>query len=439
MTRTKLALYLLAPCLLVIAPIAVTAQTPTATGNWLVSANYFGTPMYVRLNLQQNGDKLTGTYRGFKLEGTIHGDAFHLSATDEQGNTDELTGTITNGTLQATDTETDADNKANPVTLKITATLAPALTHPTPQRHEFTPTVFYRQFSAFNKPVLTINPGDTIHTTTVDAGGNDLNGVKRSLGGNPETGPFYITGAMPGDVLVVHINKLTLNRDWAGSDDGLDERAMDSDLAVKMKDVGKGIRWHLDRTAGTATPDKPAEHLKHYTIPLRPMLGCIAAAPGIAQAAPGTGDSGGYGGNMDFNEVTEGATVYLRVSNPGALLYFGDGHAAQGDGELNGNALETSMDVDLTVDIIPNKRIGGPRIENPTSIIAMGLAGSLDDAFKAATSDMATWLAEDYKLTPSEIAQVLGTAAEYHVSEVADRNAGVILKINKARLATLTK
>jgi amidase len=206
-----------------------------------------------------------------------------------------------------------------------------------------------------------------------------------------------------------------------------------------MKDAGKEIRWRLDRAAGTATPEKPAEHLKHYTIPLRPMLGCISAAPGISQAAPGTGDSGSYGGNMDFNEITEGATVYLRVSNPGALLYFGDGHAAQGDGELNGNALETSMDVELTVDVIPNKRIGDPRVETATDIITMGLDGSLDDAFKEATSDMARWLEEDYKLTPSEVAQVLGTAAEYHVSEAADRNAGMVVKISKARLATLTK
>jgi amidase len=434
MTRIKLSL-----CLLALTPLVASAQTPSLTGNWLVSADYFGTPLYFRLNLQQTGDKLTGTYRGYKLEGTRTGDTFHLSGKDEQGNPDDLTGTIANGTLNITDTETDADDKAHPDTLKVTATLPPPLAHPTPQRHEFTPTVFYRQVSPLNKPVLTINPGDTIHTTTVDAGGTDFNGVKRSLGGNPQTGPFYITGAMPGDVLVVHINKLTLNRDWAVSDDGLDERAMNSDLAVKMKDVGKGIRWRLDRTAGAATPEKPSEHLKNYTIPLKPMLGCISAAPGPAQAAPGTGDSGGYGGNMDFNGVTEGATIYLRVSNPGALLYFGDGHAAQGDGELNGNALETSMDVELTVDIIPNKRIGGPRIENATEIIAMGLDGSIDDAFKGATSDMASWLEEDYKLTPSEVAQVLGTAAEYHVSEVADRNAGVVLKISKARLATLTK
>jgi amidase len=435
MTRTKLAL-----CLFALAPFAAAhAQTPSLAGRWLVSVNYFGTLVYYRLTIEQTGNKLTANYRGYKFAGTLNGTAFHLSAKDEQNNTDEITGTIANDAIEATDTEADADNKAHPLTVKFTATPAPALEHPTPQRHEFTPTIFYRQISALNKPVLTINPGDTIHTTTVDAGGKDFDGINRSLGGNPETGPFFITGAMPGDVLVVHIKKLTLNRDWAGSDDGLDERAMNSDLAVKMKGVGKGIRWHLDRAAGTATPENPTEHLKHYTIPLKPMLGCISAAPGNAQAPPGSGDSGGYGGNMDFNEVREGATVYLRVSNPGALLYFGDGHAAQGDGELNGNALETSMDVELTVDIIPNKRIGGPRIENASDIITMGLDGGLDDAFKDATSDMASWLAEDYKLTPSEIAQVLGTAAEYHVSEVADRNAGVVLKMSKGRLATLTK
>src|SRR5437868_8935959 len=116
MTRTKLAL-----CLIALTPVAALAQTTSATGTWLVSANYFGTPIYVRLSLQQTGDKLTGTYRGFKLEGTIHGDTFHLSATDEQGNTDELNGTVADGNLQGTDTETYADNKANPVTWKITA------------------------------------------------------------------------------------------------------------------------------------------------------------------------------------------------------------------------------------------------------------------------------------------------------------------------------
>jgi acetamidase/formamidase len=133
----------------------------------------------------------------------------------------------------------------------------------------------------------------------------------------------------------------------------------------------------------------------------------------------------------------EGATVYLPVNVPGALLYVGDGHAAQGDGELTGNALETSMDVELTVDVIPGKRVPGPRVESPTHFMAMGLGGSIDDAFRDATSNMAAWLTDDYKLTPSEVAQVLGTAAEFKVSEAADRNAGVVLKINKERLQPL--
>jgi amidase len=144
-----------------------------------------------------------------------------------------------------------------------------------------------------------------------------------------------------------------------------------------------------------------------------------------------------WGGNMDFNEITEGATVYLPVSVPGALLYVGDGHAAQGDGELNGNALETSMDVEFTTDVVPGKRVPGPRVESATHLMAMGLGGSIDDAFRDATSNMAQWLADQYKLTPSEVAQVLGTSAEYKVSEVADRNAGIVLKIDKERLQAL--
>jgi acetamidase/formamidase len=141
---------------------------------------------------------------------------------------------------------------------------------------------------------------------------------------------------------------------------------------------------------------------------------------------------------MDFNEIVEGATVYLPVNVPGALLYVGDGHAAQGDGELNGNALETSMDVEFSVDVIPGKGLPGPRVESADYIIAMGLSGSLDAAFREATTNMASWLEDRYKLTPSEIAQVLGTASEYKVSEVADRNVGMVLKLRKERLQSLT-
>jgi acetamidase/formamidase len=407
------------------------------SGRWIVNVDFYGTPIYFQLELKEEAGKLTGKFGGDKLDGTVRGDSIHFVAKDEQGGTEECTATVKEGAMAGTIVFTDAGDPAHPETRAYTASLAPQRRAGPAQRHEFTPTTFYRQFSGANKPVLSIAPGDTVHTTTVDAGGTDEKGVTRVLGGNPETGPFYIETAVPGDTLVVHLTRLRLNRDWAISDDAIVPRGLDSDLAVKMKDGGKSVRWHLDIARGVATVEKPSEHLAHYSVPLRPMLGCIGTAPPPAAAAPGTGDSGGYGGNMDFNEVIEGATVYLPVRTPGALLYVGDGHAAQGDGELNGNALETSMDVEFSVDVIPGKRVPGPRVESATHLMAVGLDGSIDDAFRDATANMAAWLEEKYGLTPSEVAEVLGTSAEYKVSEVADRNAGVVLKINKERLQGL--
>ena len=410
------------------------------SGNWMMSADLFGNTLYLRMELKQDGDKLSGTYTGDKLTmGTVKDGAIHLLATSDDGTTSDVNATVKDGVITGSTVETDPKDKDHPTKYTFTATRVMTVQHGAPQRHEFTPTVFYRQFSPSNKPVLRIAPGDTVHTTTVDAGGTDEKGVKRVLGGNPQTGPFYIEGAEPGDTLVVHILKLRLNRDYAVSDDAVDESAKNSELAVMMKDGGKTVRWHIDAAKGVAYPEGAGPDLANYTVPLKPMLGCIATAVGPAQAPPPTGDSGGWGGNMDFNEIGEGATVYLPVANPGALLYLGDAHAEQGDGELNGNALETSMDVEFSVDVIPGTHLFGRRIETPTHIITMGLSASLDDALKGATDGMAKWLNEEYKLTPSETAQVLGTAAEYKVSEVADRNSGVVLKIDKQRLMGLVK
>jgi amidase len=422
--------------LVILSVSSLKAQT-SLTGHWTVAADYFGSRLYFPMDLNQQGDKLTGKTQNGTLEGATDGQSFHFLITDSYGGVEQVKGAVQNGTLHGEVTENDPNSPVHPATYTFTATLRPARPSVPPQRHDFNPTVFYRQFSPFNPPVLTVNPGDTVHTTTVDAGGNDHDSVRRVLGGNPQTGPFYPPTPTPGKTPAIPIVRLRLNRDWALSDDDLVQRSTDSGLAIKLKDGGKMIIWHLDFDHGTASPAKPSAHLAHYTVPLRPMLGCIATAPGPALAPPGTGDSGSYGGNMDFNQITEGATVYLPVSNPGALLYLGDGHAAQGDGELNGNALETSMDVEFTVDVIPNKRSPAPRVETSTAIMAMGL-GSTEDALRQATSNMAQWLADDYQLTPSEIAQVLGTAARYYVSEVADRNAGMVLSLDKARVQTLS-
>ncbi|HEX4960216.1 MAG TPA: acetamidase/formamidase family protein [Thermoanaerobaculia bacterium] len=427
---------LLTSCLLACLPIRAARSAEAA--DWLITTDLYGIPLHQRLVLTIADGKLTGELGGDKLEGTLSGKAIHFIAKGDSGDSAEYTGTLDGDTISGQAVLVDGGDKSR-TPGAFTAHRLPERPPGPPRRHEFTPTTYYRQFSAATQPVLTVWPGDTIHTTTVDAGGTDAGGVTRVFGGNPQTGPFYVETALPGDVLAVHIDHLRLNRDYAISTDGIVGRAMSPQVAMKMKDAGKTVRWHLDRERGVATPENPTDHLKQYTVPLLPMLGCVGVAPGFAAAPSPTGDSGRFGGNMDFSEVAEGATVYLPVMQPGALLYVGDAHAAQGDGELTGDALETSMDVEITIDVLPHKSIQSPRVESPTHIMAVGLAGSLDDALRTATASLSQWLEQDYKLTPSEIAQVLGTAVEYSVNEIADRNVGIVAKVKKERLATLVK
>jgi amidase len=407
--------------------------------DWVATTDIFGHALRQRLTLEVAGEKVTGQLGNDKLEGTLKGNALRFLAKDKDGSTVDVTATVTAAAITGTAVHTDTDDPKESLKFAFSARTVPARRSGPPKRYEFVPTTYYRTFSSETKPVLTIWPGDTVHTKTVDAGGADERGVTQVLGGNPQTGPFYVETALPGDILVVRLIKVRLNRDFAISDDAIVPRALGPQMAVKMKDGGKTIRWRLDRERGLATPASPSERLKGYTVPVRPMLGCVGTAPGFAGAAPSTRDNGGYGGNMDFNGAVEGATVYLPVSQPGALLYVGDGHAVQGDGELNGNALETSMEVEFSVEVIPQKSIIGPRIESPTHVMALGFGGSIEDALRIAIAGLAEWLEQDYQLDPSELAQVMGTAVEIKIHEVADRNAGVMAAIDKARLSPLRR
>jgi acetamidase/formamidase len=186
----------------------------------------------------------------------------------------------------------------------------------TPKVYDFEPKEFHRVFSDAIPPVLRIFPGDTVRTWTVDAGGVDGKGVHRSQGGNPETGPFYVEGALPGDTLVVKLNRVRLNRDTASSGDRIVGAALNPAYVQRTKYNDKfNSDWALDREHGIARLAKPSEHLKNYTVRLQPMLGCIAVAPPDHQAVH-TGFLGSYGGNMDYNQMREGTTLYLPVSAP---------------------------------------------------------------------------------------------------------------------------
>jgi acetamidase/formamidase len=140
---------------------------------------------------------------------------------------------------------------------------------------------------------------------------------------------------------------------------------------------------------------------------------------------------------MDYNQIREGTTIYLPVYALGALLFVGDGHAAEGDGELTGDALETSMDVEFTVNLIKGEMRGNPRAENDEFLMALGIANSLPEAVQAATSDLANWLQHDYKLDANEAAMVLGTAMQYNIAEVVDPLVHVVAKVRKDALANL--
>ena len=141
---------------------------------------------------------------------------------------------------------------------------------------------------------------------------------------------------------------------------------------------------------------------------------------------------------MDSNQVVQGATLYLPVYQPGALLFLGDGHALQGDGETTQWALETSLDVEFSVDVLPDRVISSPRIETESTITVIGQASSLDEAVRTATGSMVQWLEQDYGMSLREASLILGTAAQFRVVTLAGRNAGMALSLDKTLLGNLS-
>jgi len=310
------------------------------------------------------------------------------------------------------------------------------------KRVNFTPTNYYSFFSADTKPVLNILPGDTIYTSSVDCDGFDKKGIKRSIGKaeNPLTGPFFVEGAEAGDVIQVTFTDMKFSRNTALCLPYFHERSMPSIVTDRVKNNLKPIVWNLDIKKNKAKLQIPTEHLKNFEVAISPFLGCVGLAAPNGQEV-GTGDSGPFGGNMDFNRVAKNASVYLPVFNKGGLLYLGDGHAIQGDGEINWMALETSLDYAFTVKLIKSatKQIAYPRVEDATYIMSVGMNGTLDNSLKIATKGILDWLQEDYNLTLEEATQVMGSSLEYKIAEIVDPQVEVVAMIKKTVLKNISK
>jgi acetamidase/formamidase len=419
-------------------PLSVHAGE-SSSESWLLKTDMWGNTAYQTLTLSQDGNAVSGTFDGDKLAGTRHGNLLDFTVTDSSNATYHLKATVDGAGMVGVADDPDTNAPGKRVTHAFAGHRLPERRSSSPKVYTFTPKDYANEFSASRTPVLTVWPGDSIHTRTIDSGGVDEKGNTVALFGNPQVGPFYVMSAEPGDTLAVHIKRLRLNRDYADSLDSIVGPALGQSLAGKAQELGKPVRWKLDITQGVATPMNPSSALAHYSVPVRPMLGGMAVAPGFGSTAMSTGDTGRSGGNMDFNQVVEGNTVYLPVYQPGALLYFGDAHALQGDGETSQYALETSMDVEISVDVIHGKTVQIPRVESPTQIMVLGQAGSIDEATRAATTGLIKWLAQDYGLTLSESAQVLGSAVHYSVANLAGRSVGVAASLDKALLSQLAK
>jgi acetamidase/formamidase len=407
------------------------AHAAGIAGQWNFHLIRFGEQFgAARVELKGDGAKVTGTLNELKLEGTLEGDRLRITLIRPNGSEwgklegklegDRMAGSVKQGDDEFTWQATRATDGSS-----------------APRTHTFEPTVFHRAFSGAITPALHINPGDTIKTSTVDAGGTDAKGVRRSMGGNPETGPFYVEGAMPGDTLAIKFHRIRLNRDSAGSGDRIVPSAVTPGYFRNAKFNDKfDSEWKLDREAGVAMLAKPTDRLKNFRVKMQPMLGCVGVAPPQNQSFR-SGWLGPWGGNMDYNGLREGVTVYLPVFQEGAILFVGDGHALEGDGELNGDALETSMDVEFTVDLIRGQATQAPRFENDEYLMASGIGGSLQDALQQATTELARWLERDYKLSPNESNVVLGTSIRYDIAEVVDPQVHIVAKVSKTVLAAL--
>jgi amidase len=305
---------------------------------------------------------------------------------------------------------------------------------------------YYRTFSHTNPVFQRIKPGEVVVTKTLDSGGQNERNEQVSPGSNPLTGPFYIEGAEAGDALMVKLRKVRLNRNWGYSAYRLGLFSLTADYVetiypnhYKPDIVRKGrdslVPWDIDVARGTVRLREPVSSRVRLEFPVRPMLGCIGvAAPG--DFAPTSAPSGNYGGNLDYNEIGEGATVILPVFHPGGLLFLGDGHALMADGEPTGTGVETSMDVEFSVEVRRSAQVTGPRVETDDYLISLGaqpeFASSLDRALQMATTDMVRWLVNDYKLETWTAHQLIGAVGKYDVVTVAGSMA---LKIPKKYLA----
>lgn len=445
MSRINAWLAMLSLAALAVTPQAGPSQQPRGSaagppsGFWIIALPNGQDTIWNRFTLLFGGDSIVGANRaGDQIRGIVRDDSVRFSLVrSDNGGRVVFAGVLRGDTIRGTRVETPQGSVVPRVTRAFLAT--PDAPMRAARRIAFEPQGFHRVFTGAVPPALRIIPGDTVRTWTVDNRGRDSTGTALTPGGNPLTGPFFIEGALPGDVIAVRLQRVRLNRDWGDAGASLMWNALTPDYVRGIEEVsGFNGRWQLDRARGMAMLQQPTPSLRTFAVPVRPMLGCLGVAPPAGQAIRAQ-DSGPFGGNMDYNAIREGVTVYLPVFQRGALLFLGDGHALQGDGELTGDAVETSMDVEFTVELLRQRRISTPRAEDDEFLMAIGISGDLTDALREATAELSRWLEAEYGLAAPELASVLGTSMHYDVADLVGAQVSIVAKVPKAALRQLER
>ncbi|MET0897645.1 MAG: acetamidase/formamidase family protein [Mycobacterium sp.] len=291
-------------------------------------------------------------------------------------------------------------------------------------------------------PIMRINPGTVLTLWTEDAYGgritsrDDVASVALDTEDlNPQTGPFYIEGAEPGDTLAVHLVDLTPARTWGASTlipffGGLTSVPASPTLQPALPE--RTWIYEYDSAAHTVGFSAQGSNFD-VALPANPMLGTVGVAPGRREVRSSlVPDS--FGGNMDTPEMAAGATCYLGVNVPGALFSLGDGHYRQGEGESCGTAVEGAMHVTAIVELIKGQAPAWPRLETDTHLMCVGSGRPLEEAWRAGQIEMITWLGELYGLDRLDAYQLLTQIAQVPIANVVDTNYSAVTKIDKRLL-----
>jgi acetamidase/formamidase len=292
-------------------------------------------------------------------------------------------------------------------------------------------------------PIMRIAPGTVLTLWTQDCFGARVRSVEDrptllmadAPGSNPQTGPFFVDGAEPGDTLVVHLADVTPARDWGVSTTmpffgGLTATGAEPGLQAPLEE--RVWIYHYDSATGTVAFQAGRSDFS-VALPANPMLGTVGVAPALREVRS-TMVPDYFGGNMDTPQMRQGTTAYFRVNVEGALFSIGDGHYKQGEGEACGSAVEGAMNVTLIVDLIKGGGPAWPRLEDDSHLMVVGSGRPLDAAWKASHVDMVGWLAALHGLDTLDAYQLLSQIAEAPLANVVDPNFCALAKVDKRLL-----